>query len=279
MNPEATSQQLSEAGNAYRYQRFTTRLLMRDLRFDAKAAGPGDAIPAFQLITTNGDCLDNHAVFGDKPVLFIFGSMTCPNTASAAPSVQDLYEEFGKRINFIMVYVREAHPGEHFRQAQTMQEKLEHARSLKAFYNIEWTVVADNIDGELHRALDPKPNSAVLVGKDGKIQFRSMWAADKDALRQALESASAGLELQRNQSTALVLPVVRGMGMVKEVMERGGPQAVSDLWRAGFPIALAGRIASFFTPLSPDQRGIAAVLTLVLGMMIVLGMVISWIFA
>ena len=80
-------------------------------------------------------------------------------------------------------------------------------------------------------------------------------------------------------STALVLPMVRGMGMVNEVMERGGPQAVSDLWRAGFPIALAGRIASFFTPLSPDQRGIAAVLTLVVGMMLVMGMVISWVFA
>lgn len=140
-------------------------------------------------------------------------------------------------------------------------------------------MVADNIDGDLHRALDPKPNSAVLVGKDGKIQFRSMWAADKDALRQALVSASAGLKLQRNQSTALVLPVVRAMGVVKEVMERGGPQAVSDLWRAGFPIALAGRIASFFTPLSPDQRGIAAVLTLMLGMMILMGMGISWVFA
>ena len=117
-----------------------------------------------------------------------------------------------------------------------------------------------------------------MRSKDGKIQFRSMWAADKDALRQALESASAGLELQRNQSTALVLPVVRGMGMVKEVMERGGPQAVSDLWRAGFPIALAGRIASFFTPLSPDQRGIAAVLTLAAGMLAALSILGTWVF-
>ena len=68
------------------------------------------------------------------------------------------------------------------------------------------------------------------------------------------------------------------MGMVQEVMERGGPQAVTDLWRAGFPIALASRIASFFKPLSPDQRGIAAVLTLALGMMIVMGMVTSRVF-
>ncbi len=62
-------------------------------------------------------------------------------------------------------------------------------------------------------------------------------------------------------------------------MERGGPQAVRDLWRAGFPMALAGRVASFFSPLSPDQRGIAAVLTLALGMLAALGILAAWIFA
>jgi hypothetical protein len=46
LNPETTDQQISEAGDAYRYQRFTTRLLMRDLRFDANAAGPDNCSPA-----------------------------------------------------------------------------------------------------------------------------------------------------------------------------------------------------------------------------------------
>jgi hypothetical protein len=88
-------------------------------------------------------------------------------TASSAPSVQDLQTEFGERVKFIMLYVREAHPGENYPQVETI-----------------------------------------------------------------------------------------------EVMERAGPQAVSDLWRAGFPMALAGRVATWFKPLSPDRRGIAAVLTL-----------------
>jgi len=158
--------------NTYRYQRFTTSLLFRDLRFHKNTAGPGDALPPFELVTTGGDRLVNRDVFDDKPVMFIFGSMTCPNTASAAPSVQTLYETFGDRAKFIMVYVREAHPGEYISQAETMEEKLEHARALKKFYDIEWTVAADNIDGDLHRALDPKPNSAVLMNSAGIILFR-----------------------------------------------------------------------------------------------------------
>ena len=74
-------QRQSDAVTDYRYKRFTTRLLLRDLRFRKDAAGPGDAFPSFELLTTNGDRLVNNDVFGHKPVLVIFGSMTCPMTA------------------------------------------------------------------------------------------------------------------------------------------------------------------------------------------------------
>ncbi len=276
MSDANATRQVCNLGNAYRYKRFTTGLLFRDLRFAKGAAGPGDSLPSFDLVTTNGDHLTNSVVFGDKPVLLIFGSMTCPMTASAAPSVLKLHGEFGDRVEFIMLYVREAHPGEHFTQAETMEEKLEYARTLKEFYDIPWTVAADNIDGDLHRALDPKPNSAYLMSNDGTILFRSLWAADRDAIHQALDAATAGRVPIRQQSSALFGPVMRAMGKVQEVMERGGPQAVRDLWRAGFPMALAGRVATFYSPLSPDQRGIAAVLTLAIGTIIMTGVLLAW---
>ncbi len=256
----------------YRYKRFTTALLMRDLRFPKKAAGPGDSIPLFELLTTDGDRLANDDVFRDTPVLFVFGSMTCPMTASSAPSVQDLYAEFGNKVKFVMLYVREAHPGEHYAQAETIDDKLASARALKDLYGIEWTVAADTVAGDLHRALDPKPNAAFLMDSDGTILFRSLWAADYEALRQALDDAVVGRAMINTQSNKLLVPVMRAMGMVREVMQRGGPQAVADLWRAGFPMALAGHVATWFRPLGPDQRGIAAVLTLALGMILVIGL-------
>ena len=262
----------------YRYKKFTTKLLFSDLRFRRGAAAPGDRVPAFELLTTNGDRLTNGDVFGDKPVLFVFGSMTCPMTASSAPSVQELYEEFGDRVDFIMLYVREAHPGENFGQAETIEDKIENGRALRNFYGIDWTVAADSLDGALHRALDPKPNAAYLASSDGDILFRSLWAADYGAMHQALDDAANGRALKKEQSNKLIGPVIRSMGMVREVMERGGPQSVRDLWIAGFPMALTGRIAALFRPLGPDQRGIAAVLTLMLGMMIMLilvGMIIA----
>lgn len=279
MSNAVSVNQAVNAVNGYRYKRFTTSLLYRELRFGKDAAGPGDSFPSFELVTTGGDRLVNHDVFDEKPVLVIFGSMTCPMTASAAPSVQELYDEFGDRVEFIMLYVREAHPGENITQSVTMEAKLAYARALKDYYDIQWTVAVDNIDGDLHRALDPKPNSAYLVNSEGTIVFRSLWAADRDALRQALDAAAAGRAPARKQSEALIGPVIRAMGQVQEVMGRAGPQAVRDLWRAGFPMALAGRVATFFTPLSPDRRGIAAVLTLTFGMMLVLGLLGAWVFA
>jgi hypothetical protein len=199
-------------------------------------------------------------------------------TASAAPSVQKLYDEFGDRVKFIMMYVREAHPGEHFAQVESIEEKLGHARALKDFYNIQWTVAADSVDGNLHRALDPKPNSAFLMDRDGTILFRSLWASDYNALHHALDAVSSGQAPPAKQSTKMIGPVARAMGHVQDVMQRGGPQASRDLWMAGFPMALAGSIATLFSPLSPDERGIAAALVLALGMLATIGLVAAWAF-
>ena len=105
MNATTLSEPVSARADEYRYKRFTTRLLFRDLRFRDQGPKPGDMFPNFEIVTTDGDRLVNSDVFDGKPVIFIFGSMTCPMTASAAPSVQKLYDEFGERVAFIMLYV------------------------------------------------------------------------------------------------------------------------------------------------------------------------------
>ena len=243
----------------YRYERFTTSLLFRDLRFAKDAARPGELFPRFDLITTQGDRLCPTNVFDDRPVFFVFGSMSCPMTASAAPGLDELFCEFGDHVKFIMLYVREAHPGEYINQAETTEEKLSHARTLEDFYDLRWTVAVDNIDGELHRALDPKPNSAFLVDSDGAILFRSLWASDYCAIHKALAAAVAGEALPVKQSTKMIGPVIVAMGYVRDVLIRSGPRAVRELWQAGFPVALAGALANLIPSSSPARRGIAAV--------------------
>jgi thiol-disulfide isomerase/thioredoxin len=260
----------------YPYKKFTMRLLFRDLRFRSGTAVAGDRLPSFDLLTTEGESTSIESLAGGNPVLLIFGSLTCPMTASAMPTLKGLYREFGERVEFVMVNVREAHPGEHYPQPETVDEKLAHASALAKFFTMPWPVVSDDIDGHLHRSLDPKPNSAFLIDADGVIVFRSLWASDRPALRQALESAANGERPVQSESTTMLGPVVRAMGQVYEVMQRAGPQAVSDLWRAAFPMALAGRLATVFSGASPDQRGIYAVLLLTLLFIIIVAGIGTW---
>jgi len=262
----------------YRYERFTTQLLFRDLRFQSAEVKVGDRLPMTEMFTIDGDRVSMADLAAGRPVLLVFGSVSCPMTASAIPVLTDLHGEFGERIEFVMVNVREAHPGEHYPQPGTLDRKLDHAKALADLYPVPWAIVSDDIEGHLHRSLDPKPNSAFIIDAEGTIVFRALWASDRRALRQALASVAKGEKPERSESTTLLGPVFMAMGRVQSVMERAGPQALSDLWRSAFPMAVAGRVAPLFSPLSPDQRGIAAVLTLTLVLVIILASIGLWVF-
>ena len=252
----------SDNGSAYRYQRFTTGLLLDDLRFGKEALAPGGRLPESDVVTTEGERFKITDFIKEKPLLLVFGSMTCPMTQSSKPTLKRLYSDYGDKVAFVMLNVREAHPGETWPQPETPEEKLEHARALKASDAMPWTVAADDIDGSLHRALDTKPNAAYLIDRDGTVVFRSLWARDEGALRRALDAISQGERPPKPQSRAMLLPVSRAVGSVDGVIRGAGSGAQRDMWRAFPPMAMAALFSRVFWPLSPDWRGLAAVSTL-----------------
>jgi thiol-disulfide isomerase/thioredoxin len=259
--------------NNYRYKAFTTQLLLHDMRFHKSAPKAGEPFPEFKLETTVGNVISKQDFTDHKPLLLIFGSLTCPMTASAMPIIKHLHKQFGDKVEFVLMNVREAHPGELIPQPDTISSKLEQARLLKQLYGVDFTVVSDDIEGSLHRALDPKPNAVFLMSTTGTALFRSLWASDEKALAQALDNLVHDRPQSKTQSQKMFVPVVKAMGHVYEVMQRGGPQSVRDLWLAGFPMALAGRLATLFQPLSKDMRGIASVSTLIVVMFVLTALV------
>ena len=121
-------------------------------------------------------------------------------TDGAAPGLKELHARFGDRVRFMMVDVREAHPGKAAPQPQTVDQKMAHAEKLRDFHGFEFDVAVDDIDGTLHRALSPKPNSAYVLDKDGTILFRAQWASDTKALAVALGTIAAGKSPRRSQT-------------------------------------------------------------------------------
>ncbi|WFE45119.1 hypothetical protein [Verrucosispora sp. WMMD1129] len=251
------SQSTTNAGEKYRFTRFRTALLLDDLTFDRNAPAPGDRMPAFDLPTLGGGRFTD-ADLGRLPVLMVFGSRTCPVTESAGPVLRALHRDFGDRVRFVLVNTREAHPGERFGQPRTAEDKWRHAEELRKHHGVAFEVAVDDLDGGLHRAMSPKPNSAYLLDTTGVIRYRAHWANDEQGLRTALAAIAAGVTPPRGRSRAMVGPLLRAVGHLPEVVSFAGGRVERDIWLAATPLAVLGRVSRLFRRLPKDRRGIAA---------------------
>jgi hypothetical protein len=179
-------------------------------------------------------------------------------TKSAGPALRALHAEFGDRVQFLTLYVREAHPGDRYGQPEDAQTKHVQARAYAERDAIDWPVAVDDLDGTLHRALDPKPHAAYLIDAGGTVAFRALWANHERPLRQALREVAAGRHGPLGESEAKGVPLLRGMGSMWETLHAAGPVALRDVARQAPPIWLTGRLAALFRPLPPLGRGVAA---------------------
>jgi hypothetical protein len=211
-------------------------LVLKDMYFSKDDPGPGDRVPDFDLPTLGGGRFRSTDLGETGPALLIFGSYSCPMTDSAAPGLTQLHGRFGDRVRFVMVDVREAHPGNAVPQPQTIEQKMAHAQLLRDIQGIEFEVAVDDIDESFHRALGPKPNSAYVLGNDGTILFRAQWANDINALAAALDAISAGNAPHRLRSGGLVRPMLRTLRYIAPALDRAGGGAWREVWLVAPPL-------------------------------------------
>lgn len=245
--------------STYRYARASLNIMMEDRDFSADALLPGEPLPEFDLPTARGGRFRSRDLVGHSPLLVIMGSITCPMTAASTPALKRLYSEFGDQVSFVTLYVREAHPGEHYPQPQDDDLKLEHAVDLLARDTMRWPIAVDTIDGRVHRALDTKPNAVYLVDRYGKVVYRGLWAGDEQPLVNALSRVAYGLPVDQQESRNRMVPMAEGIGAMHEVLQQAGPSAERDMWTAAPPLALAAWVANAFQPLPNKWRTAAAV--------------------
>ena len=240
----------------YDYDHFSAELLKEDASF-TETGSPGTPLPEFDLATVDGgrarraDYLERH-----RPVLLTLASITCPMTTSAGPMLKRLFTEFGDRVDFLTVYVREAHPGDRYSQPHDFERKQRNAREYRDRDQIPWPVAVDDVAGSMHRALDLKPNAAYVMAPDGRIAQRVLWSNDARGVGRALESV-----LQQRpfgQREAKIAPVMRGVGSMKATLERAGPTALRDLRREAPPVYVLAQTADVFRPMPPLARTVAA---------------------
>lgn len=246
------------AGAAYRYDRprFYPDML-HDMFIGRHEAAPGDLVGDFVLLTTGGRRIDRRSFAeSGRPMLVVFGSRTCPVTESAVEGLAQLHLKYGRRIRFVLVNVREAHPGARIPQPRTFDEKWRRAYDLKVHLQIPFEVASDDIDGALHRALGSRPNSAYLLDPAGRILLRVQWANATEALDDALMAILAGGAARTLRQTATA--ILRMVGYMSPVLRAAGQPAARDVWRIAPPLGVMMLVADRLAALPPSRRGGAA---------------------
>jgi hypothetical protein len=255
----------ARAPKPYRYDHPRVCDIVNDMYVRRGEPGPGSVIRHFDLPTTDGRRLRSadFAASG-QAVLLVFGSLTCPVTESGAEGLVELHARYGSKVRFVMVQVREAHPGATIPQPRTSEQKLRHAASLKAHHHLPFEVAVDDIDGTLHRELGSRPNSAYVIDGSRAILFRAQWGNEMRAIGEALEAIAAGRKPPVPSVTRTVRAIARTLGYIGPVLDAAGKGARLDTWKVAPPMGVLMTLADLFFFLPRSRRG-AAAMALALG--------------
>jgi peroxiredoxin len=252
----------------YNYEHFS-RNLLQDLK---KQSGPvpGDVAPDFTLRSIDGDKLSLSDFEEHKSVLLTFGSATCPMTLGSIDGLNDLYEKYrGDDVEFLFVYVREAHPGEELHAHESLDDKIRAAELFRDEEGVRMPILIDDLRGSVHRKYGKLPNPSYLIDKSGRIAFRCLYAQPS-----VLESAIDELfEFQKRtgKDHAVVaggedrrIPKSLPLLYTYRALKRGGREAILNFEGAlGMPGKMAVAGSRIVQPVveNPGKTAAAAALT------------------
>jgi len=238
----------------YNYENFRKETLMKHAARHLFGSGPepGAKAPDFEGRSLDGDKIKLSDFREDKNVVLTFGSSTCPFTAASIGGLHDLYEDFEEEnVEFLFVYVREAHPGEKLPAHGSWADKVAAAEEFRDEEGVAMPIMVDELNGKIHKKYGTLPNSTYIIDRSGRVAFRSLWTRPQviaKALEELIEKQEA-----RGEDHAIVLggedtkpPMTYAMLHTHRALERGGGQAIQDfrdeMGRAGWAIQMGSRV-------------------------------------
>ena len=166
----------------YNYSHFNPK----DYNFsDFKGPKAGEQYIDFQAKTLDGRDV-SLSDYLDKPIVLETGSITCPMYANTSSPMNKLKEK-SPNVNFLLLYIREAHPGKRTNAISDIHEKITNAISTKKLYNEEREILVDDLDGTAHKLYGSMPNMTYVISKSGLVKFRANWS-DVEALKSILQN-------------------------------------------------------------------------------------------
>ncbi len=150
-----------------------------------------------------------------------------------------MFKQYGDRIHFVEVLVRQAHPGPGARPYRTVEEKRADAAWYKERFALPWTVVVDDLRGTVHRQYGGMADPTYIIDRDGRVAFYNMWTSAvvlNAALRDLLAQGGRGVVGDGWERLPHLLPAVTAGW---PGLERGAPQSVEEQ-EAAIPYSARG---------------------------------------
>ncbi len=121
-------------------------------------------------------------------------------------ALHTLWEQHRDQVEFVVVYIREAHPEDgwvitsnrteniSFQDPTSNDERIRAAASCALGLKIRMKVVVDDIDDRIASAYGALPDRLYLIGRGGKVVFQGSpgpWGFDPRKLAQAIDDLEA----------------------------------------------------------------------------------------
>ncbi len=154
--------------------------------FDTATLKVGDPAPDFTLPRSDGPGEVTLSSFeGKKPVVLVFGSITCSPFRQKVAAIPAVHEKYADRAEFFMIYIREAHPEsvvevtsttgskelKKFVQTDDFAARLENAQYCAGLIRMPFPTLVDGEDNRIKETYAGWPIRLMVIGTDGKIDY------------------------------------------------------------------------------------------------------------
>ena len=116
--------------------------------------------------------------------------------------LRDLYAEYSEQVQFLVIYIREAHPDDGWvlketgvTDSTTIEERRDVAETCQAAMQYGIVIYVDEMDDAVMLAYAAWPERLYLIDKDGQIAYagsKGPWGFEPVELKQAIEQNAGG---------------------------------------------------------------------------------------
>ena len=169
----------------------------------------GEKYQDVTLYTLDGEPtrLSQYLSEDNKPLVLELGSMTCPLYANNTSKMQKVVNTYKNKFNFVVMYVREAHPGNYTKPHSSLFDKVKAARVSKKFHNEDRPILVDDVYGTAHKIYGSLPNTIYII-QNNKIKFVGTWNVANELepiLCEIATSANASNEDDKDESGSSIM--------------------------------------------------------------------------